>query len=223
MQIKRIALVGIMAVIMLSGCGTTVQKSVIREEKTQETESTEKESVTDKDTNMNEKESFNAESNINDVIHDSAFDGYGRLIFPVDMEIEDNLKLKNISSILPWYSEVNIDKTVEIVNYMKSQAMNGEQIFYPIYSEEEMQEDPDKGDTGLFFSGEMQEQKQRLPMREEALYMWLEYMTVFLMRWNCQRKGTMHLPLSIAPEHRLPAKILPGQLRIYMKMQRNYR
>ena len=206
MQIKRIALVGIMAVIMLSGCGTTVQKSVIREEKTQETESTEKESVTDKDTNMNEKESFNAESNINDVIHDSAFDGYGRLIFPVDMEIEDNLKLKNISSILPWYSEVNIDKTVEIVNYMKSQAMNGEQIFYPIYSEEEMQE-----------------QKQRLPMREEALYMWLEYMTVFLMRWNCQRKGTMHLPLSIAPEHRLPVKILPGQLRIYMKMQRNYR
>ena len=151
MQIKRIALVGIMAAIMLSGCGTTVQKSVIREEKTQETESTEKESVTDKDTNMNEKESFNAESNINDVIHDSAFDGYGRLIFPVDMEIEDNLKLKNISSILPWYSEVNIDKTVEIVNYMKSQAMNGEQIFYPIYSEEEMQEDPDKGDTGLFF------------------------------------------------------------------------
>lgn len=151
MQIKRIALVGIMAVIMLSGCGTIVQKSVIREEKTQETESTEKESVTDKDTNMNEKESFNAESNINDVIHDSAFDGYGRLIFPVDMEIEDNLKLKNISSILPWYSEVNIDKTVEIVNYLKSQAMNGEQIFYPIYSEEEMQEDPDKGDTGLFF------------------------------------------------------------------------
>ena len=37
MKINRIALVGIMAVIMLSGCGTTVQKSVIREEKTQET------------------------------------------------------------------------------------------------------------------------------------------------------------------------------------------
>lgn len=45
------------------------------------------------------------------------------------MEIEDNLKLKDVSSILPWYSEVNTDKTVEIVNYMKNQAMNGEQIF----------------------------------------------------------------------------------------------
>ena len=29
--------------------------------------------------------------------------------------------------------------------------MNGEQIFYPIYSEEEMQADADKKDTGLFF------------------------------------------------------------------------
>lgn len=84
-------------------------------------------------------------------IHDSAFDDYSRLIFPVDMEIEDNLKLKDVSSILPWYSEVNTDKTVEIVNYMKNQAMNGEQIFYPIYSEEEMQADADKKDTGLFF------------------------------------------------------------------------
>lgn len=152
MQIKRIALGGIiMTVIMLSGCNTTVQNFSSREEKAQETGKTEQENVPENDTNINKKESFNAESNINDVIHDSAFDDYGRLIFPVDMEIEDNLKLKDVSSILPWYSEVNTDKTVEIVNYMKNQAMNGEQIFYPIYSEEEMQEDPDKRDTGLFF------------------------------------------------------------------------
>lgn len=152
MQIKRIALGGIiMTVIMFSGCSTTVQNLAIGEEKTLETGKTEQESVTEKDINMNEKESFNAESNINDVIHDSVFDDYGRLIFPVDMEIEDNLKLKDVSSILPWYSEVNTDKTVEIVNYMKNQAMNGEQIFYPIYSEEEMQADADKKDTGLFF------------------------------------------------------------------------
>lgn len=152
MQIKRIALGGIiMTAIMLSGCNTTVQNFSSREEKAQETGKTEQENVPENDTNINKKESFNAESNINDVIHDSAFDDYGRLIFPVDMEIEDNLKLKDVSSILPWYSEVNTDKTVEIVNYMKNQAMNGEQIFYPIYSEEEMQEDPDKRDTGLFF------------------------------------------------------------------------
>ena len=152
MQIKRIALGGIiMTVIMFSGYSIILQNLAIREEKTLETRKTEQESVTEKDSNMNEKETFNVESNIYDVIHDSAFDDYGRLIFPVDMEIEDNMKLKDVSTILPWYSEVNIDKTVEIVKYMKNKAMNGEQIFYPIYSEEEIQADADKKDTGLFF------------------------------------------------------------------------
>ena len=151
MQIKKIVLVGFMVVIMLCGCGTTVRSSANREEKMQETGSQEKQSVTEKDNDMNEVGSFTAESTIHDVINDSAFEGYGRLIFPVDMEIEDNLQLKDVSSVLPWYSEVNTDKTVEIVNYMKNQVMDGKQIFYPIYSEEEMQEDPDKRDTGLFF------------------------------------------------------------------------
>lgn len=83
-----------MTVIMFSGCSTIVQNLAIGEEKTQETGKTEQESVTEKDINMNEKESFNAESNINDVIHDSAFDDYGRLIFPVDMENRGQSEIK---------------------------------------------------------------------------------------------------------------------------------
>ena len=70
MQIKRIALGGIiMTVIMFSGCSTIVRNLAIGEEKTLETGKTEQESVTEKDINMNEKESFNAESNIKNVIH----------------------------------------------------------------------------------------------------------------------------------------------------------
>lgn len=63
--------------------------------------------------------------------------------------IDDNLKVKDVSTILPWYSEVNTDKTVEIVNYMKDQVMRGNQIFYSIYSEEEMNADPAKRDLNL--------------------------------------------------------------------------
>lgn len=66
-------------------------------------------------------------------------------------DIDRSLKLKDVSSILPWYSEVSVSKTVEIVNYMKDQADSGAQIFYDIYSEEEKEADPDKRDTGLFF------------------------------------------------------------------------
>lgn len=94
--------------------------------------------------------SFNKDTKVMDVINDLAFDDYGRLIFPVDMNIDDNLKLENISSILPWYSVINTDKTVEIVNYLKNEAQS-RQIFYDIYSDEEKAADPDKKNTGIFF------------------------------------------------------------------------
>lgn len=151
MKIKRIVLVGIMAIVALGGCGKTEKNLISSTEEKQKTERQEKETMLEKNINRNERESFNAESNINDIIHDSTFDDYGRLIFPVDIKIEDNLKVKDISSILPWYSEVNTDKTVEIVNYMKNQVMSGNQIFYNIYSDEEINAVPDKRNTGLFF------------------------------------------------------------------------
>lgn len=94
---------------------------------------------------------YTLQSKVADVIADPAFEGYGRLIFPVDMDIDKDLKLENVSTILPWYSEVNPDKTVEIVNYMKNMAESGQQIFYDIYTEEEKAEDPDKKNTGIFF------------------------------------------------------------------------
>ena len=94
---------------------------------------------------------YTEDTKVTDVINDVVFDGYGRLIFPVDMQISDNLTLKNINTILPWYSEINTDKTVEIVNYMKEKAGSGQQIFYDIYSDDEKKSDLDKQNTGLFF------------------------------------------------------------------------
>ena len=94
---------------------------------------------------------YTEDTKVTDVINDEVFDGYGRLIFPVDMQISDNLTLKNINTILPLYSEINTDKTVEIVNYMKEKAGSGQQIFYDIYSDDEKKSDLDKQNTGLFF------------------------------------------------------------------------
>ena len=50
---------------------------------------------------------------------------------------------------MPWYSEINPKRTVEIVNYMKNEVQNGNQIFYDIYTDQEKKEDPDKRNTGL--------------------------------------------------------------------------
>lgn len=118
------------------------------------TETSEAKQKTEQETSgkqMEKGEVFTVNTKVKDVINDTAFGDYGRLIFPVDMQIKDNLKLKNVEDILPWYSEVNPKKTVEIVNYMKEQAENGQQIFYDIYSNEEKRADPNKENTGLFF------------------------------------------------------------------------
>ena len=86
---------------------------------------------------------------IEEVINDPAFGEYGRLIFPVNAGYMSGDTLGNLG--LAWYSDIRPEKTVEIVNYMKSQVSSGEKIFYDIYSEEDKEEDPAKKDTGLFF------------------------------------------------------------------------
>lgn len=95
--------------------------------------------------------SYTKSTKVVDVINDPVFEEYGRLIFPVDQRIDDDLKLQDVDDILIWYNNVNSDKTVEIANYLKTQAASGEQIFYDIYTEEEKERDPEKEDTGLFF------------------------------------------------------------------------
>lgn len=94
---------------------------------------------------------FTADTKVWDVIHDPAFGEYGRLLFPADRSIRDDLTLGNVGDILTWYSYVNPDRTVEIANYLKEHAASGEQIFYDIYTEEEKAADPAKENTGLFF------------------------------------------------------------------------
>jgi hypothetical protein len=81
------------------------------------------------------KTGYKADTKVWDVIDDPAFAGYGRLIFPADRSIEKSMTLSEVGSILPYYTYVNTDRTVEIVNYMKTKAEAGEQIFYDIYTD----------------------------------------------------------------------------------------
>ena len=88
---------------------------------------------------------------VRDVMDDPVFEDYGRLLFPVDRTIPQDMTLENVGDILVWYNYINPDTTVEIVNTLGEQAAAGEQICYEIYTEAERAADPDKEDTGLFF------------------------------------------------------------------------
>ena len=88
---------------------------------------------------------------VRDVTDNPAFGDYGRLLFPVDRTIPENMTLENVGDVLIWYNDINPDKTVEIVNSLGERAASGDTVFYDIYTDEEKAADPDKADTGLFF------------------------------------------------------------------------
>ena len=93
--------------------------------------------------------SFTASTPITEVMDDPAFGNFGRLLFPVNSSYYSGSTLGDLR--LTWYNYVNPDKTVEIVNTLKSRAESGETIFYDIYTDAEKHADPAKADTGLFF------------------------------------------------------------------------
>lgn len=94
-------------------------------------------------------EPFTTSSKIDDVINDEAFGDYGRLLFPADTSYFSGDTLGNLR--LTWYNGIKPERTVEIVNTLKKQSLEGNTIFYDIYTDEEKAADSDKNNTGLFF------------------------------------------------------------------------
>lgn len=94
-------------------------------------------------------ESYTADTKIRDVIDDPALGNFGRLIFPVNDGYYSGDTLKNLR--LTWYNNINVAHTVEICNYLKTQTLAGNRVFYDIYTDAEKATDPRKENTGLFF------------------------------------------------------------------------
>lgn len=116
---------------------------------TTDTDTNSKGAETSVQVNQNNTEQYTVNTKISDVINDSVFGDYGRLIFPVNNGYYSGDTLGELQ--LTWYSNIDPDKTVEIGNYMKNHAENGDVIFYDIYTDEEKADDSAKEDTGLFF------------------------------------------------------------------------
>lgn len=96
---------------------------------------------------------FTLESTVGNVVESPVFEDFGRLLFPVDRNVSSDLTLKDVSSsnVYIWYSHIQAEKTVEIVNRLKNDALNNQPIFYNIYTGKEITSDSSKKDTGLFY------------------------------------------------------------------------
>ena len=74
----------------------------------------------------------NINTTVGEVISNPAFEDFGRLLFPVDRTVTDDMTLAEISTsrVYTWYNNIQSDKTVEIINVLAERAENGQQIFY---------------------------------------------------------------------------------------------
>ena len=107
-----------------------------------------------KQTKKTKSSSVTGNTKVTDVINNPIFQEYGRLLFPVDFSIPQNMKLKEIDELMPYHNYVRTDTTVKTVKNLINRAGKGETVFYDIYSEKEKKADPQKKDTGLvFFKG----------------------------------------------------------------------
>lgn len=166
---------------------------------------------------------YTENSKVTDVMRDPTYGDYGHLIFPVDIAISEDLELKDVEDILPWYSEVNPKKTVEIVNYMKERVTDGEQIFYDIYSEEEKEADPAKEDTGLFFFRGDPGAKTAI-VNAGGGFMYVAAMhDSFPQALELAKNGYNAFALIYRPERIQHVRIWRERLLICTNMRRNYR
>lgn len=86
---------------------------------------------------------------IGEVLNDPVLGDWGRLLFPAESSYYSGSTLGNLR--LTWYGSLDVNKTLEITNYVRSHVAAGETVFYDIYTDDEKAAEPDKSDTGLFF------------------------------------------------------------------------
>jgi len=95
---------------------------------------------------------LNADDSIRNLLGHPAFAGFARLLLPWDgRRYDETMRLSDIGSLLPYHSHVDPKTVVGALNRMIDDVNNGHPVFYPFYSEEQMQEQPARENTGLFF------------------------------------------------------------------------
>ena len=95
---------------------------------------------------------INPESTLAEIVENPAFDGSGELLLPWYARREDlSTPFRAVDAYFPYHSAFNTKSMLDALNRLIDDHAAGGQVFYPIYSEEEMRADPSKHMTGLFF------------------------------------------------------------------------
>ncbi|KAH0790939.1 alpha/beta hydrolase [Histomonas meleagridis] len=84
---------------------------------------------------------FTTSSTIGDVLKTPCFNGFAQYLLPLEWGYDEKMPLSRVSSLLPYHSHIDANRSVEILNYMYTLAQSGQKIFYKL----------NRKDAGLFF------------------------------------------------------------------------
>lgn len=95
---------------------------------------------------------LSVDHSVQDILNHPAFAGHGRLILPWDdRTYDEDLRLTNIGSLLPYHNHVRPDVVVGALNHMINAVNNGKVVFFDVYTEAQKRAEPSTRHTGLFF------------------------------------------------------------------------
>ena len=95
---------------------------------------------------------LNIDHQLADILTHPAFAGHARLLLPWDdRAYDEQLPLRRIASLLPYHSHVEPQQVVQGLNRLIDDVATGQTVFYRFYGDAQLQADPSKQNTGLFF------------------------------------------------------------------------
>ena len=93
---------------------------------------------------------FTNETTVGEVEDAPLFAPFGRLLFPTTFCVPSRpTPLANLDRSLPWYSEVEAQTTLDVLNYLYQARAAGDPVYYPLYTSAEIAADPSLANTGL--------------------------------------------------------------------------
>ena len=97
-------------------------------------------------------EHLTADDRIQDLLSHPAFAGFAPLLLPWDgRTYENDMRLRNVGSLLPYHSHVDPDTVISALNHIIDDVDDGRTIFYDFCTQKAKAEEPTKSHTGLFF------------------------------------------------------------------------
>jgi len=92
------------------------------------------------------------ESTLGELLRHPTFKGFARRLLPWDdRDVDEQVRLSDIGTLLPYHTNIDIPSTVAALNRLVSDAAAGQQVFYELYDDAERKAERDKAHAGLFF------------------------------------------------------------------------